>query len=157
MRKRSAYRQRSAMPPMLVRRTDTLEIRERMIIESFAGGWAGREEFDSLVDMRNVLAIAMAYKAEQGALDIAAAMRIAIGNIRDRHAETGRMGVTGDELALLREFCSVYRDFWMRQNVHLYAVCVAELERAIGDNGPNNSDDKSTTETLAHNLADTND
>lgn len=45
MRKRSAYRPRPKTPPMLVNRgiiDDDLELRERMIIQAFAGGWAGR-------------------------------------------------------------------------------------------------------------------
>ena len=108
---------------------DDLEIRERMIVEAFSGGWAGKDHFDELCDMRNVLTLAGAYKEDPQAIAMGDAMRIPMGNIRDRFERTGRMGVTGDELAMLREFAAFYRDFWIRQPVQLYVTACDELNR----------------------------
>lgn len=80
--------------------------------------------------MRNVLTLAAAYKEDAGALAICDAMRIPMANIRERHARTGRMGVTGEEMKLLQRFVEVYRDFWIRQPVKLYEMACDELARA---------------------------
>lgn len=133
MRKHCRRVIRQKAPPMLVSRglcNDELEIRERMAVEAFAGGWAGENEFDTLADMRNLLTIAAAHKDDAEALQMCDAMRIPMSNIRDRYARTGRMGVTGDELALLREFVGFYRDWWLRQSASLYATACDDLQRA---------------------------
>lgn len=130
MRKRSNYRPRPLTPPMLINRgliDADLETRERMIVEAFSGGWAGEEHFDSLADMRNVLTLAAAYKDDREVLLMCEAMRIPMGAIRERYAKTKRMGVTGEEIKLLRVFVDVYRDFWIRQPVKLYEMACDEL------------------------------
>ena len=133
MRKRSAYRPRAATPPMLVNRglmDESLQLRERMIVEAFAGGWATTEHFDELADMRNVLTLAAAYKDDSDAIQMCDAMMIPMGNLRDRHAKNGKLGVTGDELQMLRAFVEFYRDWWIRQPVALYVSACDELDRA---------------------------
>lgn len=133
MRKRSTYRPRIATPPMLVNRgliEQEIENRERMLVEAFAGGWATTEHFDNIAEMRNVMTLAAAYKNDNNALNACEAMRIPMGNMRDRYAQTGRLGVTGDELMLLRAFVDLYRDFWIRQPVKLYLAACDELNRA---------------------------
>lgn len=132
MRKRSAYRPRPLTAPMMINRglvEADIESRERMLVEAFAGGWAGPEHFDNLADMRNVLTLAAAYKNDESALAMCDAMRIPMHNIRTRHASTGRMGVTGEELKLFRAFVDCYRDFWIRQPVRLYEMACDELNR----------------------------
>ena len=60
MRKRSTYRPRPATPPMLVNRgliDADLELRERMIVEAFAGGWATTQHFAALAVARLVWGI----------------------------------------------------------------------------------------------------
>jgi len=94
MRKHSTYRPKRISPPMLVSRgmiCKELELRERMIIEAFSGGWAGPEHFDNVVDMRNVLTIGGAHKDDQQILSFCHAMSILVHNIRTRHSETGSM------------------------------------------------------------------
>lgn len=132
-RKRSTYRPRPLTPPMLVNRgliEQEIETRERMLVEALAGGWATTEHFDNIADMRNVLTLAAAYKNDKNALAMCEAMRIPMANMRARHAETGRIGVNGDELQLLRAFIDQYRDFWIRQPVKLYLMACDELNRA---------------------------
>lgn len=133
MRKRSNYRPRPLTPPMLITRglqDEELETKERMIVQAFSGGWATTEHFDNLADMRNVLTLAAAYKDDQDVLAICEAMRIPMGNIRLRYAQTNRMGVRGEEMKLLQVFVEVYRDFWIRQPAKLYEMACAELNRA---------------------------
>ena len=133
MRKRSAYKPRPACPPMLVSRglvNEELEIRERMIVEAFSGGWAGESHYDEITDMRNVLTIAADHQHDQSTLAMCHAVRIPMANIRQRYAETKRMGITGDELRLLREFLDCYRDFWMRQSTSMYLMACDALNRA---------------------------
>lgn len=134
MRKRSKYRAKCISSPMLINRgliNDDLELRERLIVESFAFGYAGKHEFDSLADMRNVLIIAAAHKDDAPIIELCNAMSIPLQAIRERHAKTGKFGVTGNELQMMRTFCGVYRDFWMRQPVSLYEAAVDGLQRTI--------------------------
>lgn len=123
-RKRCNRQIRPASAPMLVSRTETIETSELMIVEAFAGGWATTWHFDALVDMRNAMTIAQAYRADESAKTICEAMRAPLAAMRERYAKTKRMGVTGDELQLLRVFVDYYRDFWLRRPLALYqAVC----------------------------------
>ena len=134
MRKHSRRKVRPCSAPMLVSRgihnTD-IEIRERMFVEAFANGYAGKEHFDNLTDMRNVLVIAAAHKDDQHTIDICNAMSIPLQAIRERHAKTGRMGVTGEELKMMRVFVEVYRDWWLMQTVGLYEKACDELQRVV--------------------------
>ena len=73
MRKRSAYRQRPISTPIMVERSlceTDVELAERMLIESFASGWATTKHYDGLANMRNVLTVAAAYKDAQDVLHI---------------------------------------------------------------------------------------
>ena len=131
-RKHAHRRPRQTSVPMLINRglqNVAIETQERMLVEAFAHGYATTEHFDCLVDMRNVLTLAGNHKADPSALAITEAMRIPLANLRDRYAKTGRMGVTGDELQLLRTFVDYYADFWLRQPVALYEAACDELDQ----------------------------
>ena len=62
VRKSAKRRERvTASAPMLIMRgmvSDQLEIRERMAVQAFSGGWATIREFDVLADMQGVLLLA---------------------------------------------------------------------------------------------------
>ena len=119
---------------MLVNRgliNDDLELREREFVEAFAGGYAEKIHFDSLVDMRNVLVIAAFQKDDKPIIQFAQAMSIPLQSIRARHAETGKFGATGEELKLMRVFCDIYRDWWLRQSVGAYEKACDELQGII--------------------------
>lgn len=109
-----------------------VEIAERMLVEAFAGGWATTKHFDGLANMRNVLTIAAAYKADKGVLRVCDMMRIPMANLRERHEKTGRMGLTGEELKLIRVFADTYRDFWKRQTLALFKAACRETNIALG-------------------------
>ena len=128
---------RPACPPMLVSRglqNDELELCERQFVEAFTGGWATIKHFDNLADMRDCLLIAAAHKKDAGTLIMCRAAGVALMNIRDRYTATNRMGVTGDELTVLREFATAYRDFWLRQSVGTYEAACAALDVARASN-----------------------
>jgi len=132
MRKHAHRRPRPISAPMLINRgiqEQSILIAELVIVEAFVGGWATTYHFDSLCDMRNVLVLASAYKDDASAKAICEAMRIPMANLRERYAKTGRFGVTGDELQLLRAFVDYYRDFWIRQPVALYEQACDELAK----------------------------
>lgn len=131
-RKHCPRRNRAISAPMLVNRglhNVDIETNERMLIEAFTHGWATTQHFDQLADMRNALTIAASYKDDATAVALCDAMRIPMGNLRERYTKTGRFGLTGDELQLLRVFVDAYRDFWMRQPVSLYEMALDELNR----------------------------
>ena len=138
MRKHTRRKVRPCSAPMLVNRGiygDDIEMRERQFVEAFAHGYADKPHFDSLVDMRNVLAIAAAHKDDAKIIELCNAMSIPLQSIRERHARTGKMGASGEELKMMRVFCDVYRDWWMRQPVSLYEQACDGLQRAIYGNG----------------------
>ena len=137
MRKHTRRKVRPCSAPMLVNRgihDDDIEMRERQLVEAFAHGYADKIHFDSLVDMRNVLVIAAAHKDDTEIIALCNAMSIPLQSIRERHTRTGKMGATGEELKMMRAFCDVYRDWWMRQPANLYEQACDGLQRAIYSN-----------------------
>lgn len=132
MRKHARRRPRPVSAPMLINRglqELDIEMTERQIVEAFSSGHATTWHFDALCDMRNVLTLAGAYKNDASATTLCDAMRIPMASLRVRYAKTGRFGLSGDELQLVRAFVSFYRDFWIRQPVALYAQACDELAR----------------------------
>ena len=92
---------RAVSVPMLINRglqNDELEMRERMLVEAFAGGWATTEHFDNLADMRDCLMLAAADRNDQPVLALCRAAAVALQNIRVRQGETGRFGASGEEV-----------------------------------------------------------
>lgn len=121
--------------PMLINRglqNDALELRERQFVEAFAGGWATTEHFDNLADMRDCLMLAVAHKGDAGVLGLTTAVGVALLNIKQRYAETKRMGASGEELKALRVFVEVYKDYWLRQPVCVYEAACEALSLARG-------------------------
>lgn len=133
-RTRGKRRPGVASAPMLVMRglcNDRLEVRERMAVEAFAGGWAGMEHFDTIADMQGVMLLAgVTSPAREWAAKYARhTLGPVLGAIKERHARTGKMGCTGDELKVLRGFVSRYRDFWMKQPLALYEAACEALQK----------------------------
>jgi len=119
--------------PMLIHRglrNDDLELREWMLVEAFAQGFAAPDHFDGLADMRDLLLLGATQRGDDDALRMARAAGVALVNIRERHGESGRLGASGPELTTLREFVTVYGDFWRRQSVGFYTICCDGLDAA---------------------------
>lgn len=120
--------------PMLVMRglcNDTLELRERMAVQAFSGGWATIREFDTIADMQGVMLLAGSTSEQRRPAMIYArdVLGKVLGSIKARYHRTGKIGCNAEELAVLRGFVSRYRDFWLVQPLALYEAACAELQR----------------------------
>lgn len=114
--------------------SDEVEMHERMLVEAFSGGWANTQHWDGLANMRNVMLLAAHYKRDKPAIQMCEGLHIALQDIKDRHERTGRMGVTGEEVKMLRAFADSYRDFWSRQSMNLFKAACMEAEIALETN-----------------------
>lgn len=134
VRKSAKRRERvTASAPMLIMRgmvSDQLEIRERMAVQAFSGGWATIREFDVLADMQGVLLLAgTTSKGRQPAAKWAKdVLGKTLGSIRDRYIKTEKMGCNAEELKVLRSFVSMHRDFWLKQPFGLYQAACKQLQ-----------------------------
>ena len=101
MRKRCNRRVREQAAPMLavMLGVPEMEITERIAVEAFAGGWAVKDHFDRLADCRDLLMLAASEKDDKSTLAATELGYIALLEIKERHAMTGKFGVSGDELA----------------------------------------------------------
>ncbi len=136
MRKRCRRTVRTPTPPMLVNRgviEADLEMRERQFVEAFSGGYATEEHFDAIADLCNVMMIAAIHKNDRQAIAMCQAVAIPMANARARYTKTGKMGLSGDELTLLREFVTMYGDFWKRQSVGLYEQACNAVSRNMAE------------------------
>lgn len=125
MRKHNNRRVVTPRVPMLVvmHTIPDLSLTERLSAEAFAGGWAGTDHYDNLADCRDMLALA-------GETDASEMAYVALANIRDRHAKTGKFGATGDELQALWALVDFSEDFWKRQGGAVFEKTYRELKAA---------------------------
>lgn len=132
MRKRCNRRVREQAAPMLavMLGVPEMEITERIAVEAFAGGWAIKDHFDRLADCRDILMLAASEKDDKSTLAATELGYIALLAIKERHARTGKFGVSGDELATLRLLVDQSGDFWRRQNGVIFARHYDALKRA---------------------------
>lgn len=107
-----------------------VSLQERMCIEAMRGGWATTDHFNVLADCRDMLVLAANERGDQGAIDICTVSGIALMNLKDRHAEKGKIGATGDEIQALTALVDVSEDFWKRQSGGLFVDAEAALHRA---------------------------
>lgn len=132
MRKRCNRRVREQAAPMLavMLGVPEMEITERIAVEAFAGGWAVKDHFDRLADCRDILMLAASEKDDKSTLAATELGYIALLAIKERHARTGKFGVSGDELATLRLLVDQSGDFWRRQNGVIFSRHYDALKRA---------------------------
>lgn len=132
MRKRCNRRVREQAAPMLavMLGVPEMEITERIAVEAFAGGWAVRDHYDRLADCRDILMLAASEKDDKSTLAATELGYIALLAIKERHARTGKFGVSGDELATLRLLVDQSGDFWRRQNGVIFARHYDALKRS---------------------------
>ncbi|MCP4637776.1 MAG: hypothetical protein GY848_15050 [Methyloversatilis sp.] len=100
-------------------------------VQAFRRGEASAENFLDLCDTRDITVIAhnMQGRHVEGLAAVLDASHIALSNIRDRRQETGKFGVTGDELATLALLVDTYTNFWLAQSGDLYGRARSELYR----------------------------
>lgn len=118
--------------PLLIQRglvNDEIEVRERAIINAFEYGYATTEHFDILADMQGLLLLAgTTSEARRPAMLYAHdVLGPVMQSIRARYDRTKKLGCNANELKVLRQFVSMYRDFWMRQPGELLTACRAQL------------------------------
>lgn len=132
MRKRCHRKVREQAAPMLavMLGVPEMEITERVAVDAFAGGWAVKDHFDRLADCRDLLMLAASEKDDKDTLATTELGYVALLAIKERHANTGRFGVSGDELSALRLLVDQSEDFWRRQNGTVFARHYDALKRA---------------------------
>lgn len=135
MRKRSKYRPNKIKPmaPVLVTRgirNDELEMNERMAIQALIEGWATPEHFTIVADMHGVMLLAASTdKSRAAAWEYAhKVVGPALQKIAERYTQRKALSVTTGERAVLREFTTKYREFWLRQPTELYELASMALK-----------------------------
>lgn len=125
---------RPALCPTLVAFTVAPEVEagERMSVQAFREGWAGRGQFNILADCRDLLTLAAAHKNDQGVLAVCRAAGFALANIKDRYLATQKMGCTGEEMKAITVLVDISQDFWRRQSGNLFAAANRALDKARG-------------------------
>lgn len=100
-------------------------------VQAFRRGYATVDNFLDLCDSRDITVIA--YQMQKRHVDgMEAAMdatHTALMNIRDRREETGKFGVSADELAALALLVDTYMNYWLAQSGDLYRKARTELYR----------------------------
>lgn len=127
--KRKQYR---ATAPMLVSRfvhNTEMELRERMAVTAFSGGFANTQHYDVLVEMMNLLMIAGQRDEKRKPVKVYAESVIApaLNSIKERFQKTGKLGVTAQELIALRQMVDRSKAFWITQTTGFFNECVGEL------------------------------
>lgn len=105
-------------------------IQERMAVAALRGGWSTTDHFNLLADCRDMLVLAANEKGDKTAIAACDLAGVALMNMKDRYAELGRIGATGDELQALDLLTTVSEDFWKRQSGGLFVDAEAALHRA---------------------------
>lgn len=106
-----------------------MELRERMAVTAFSGGFANTKHFDVLVEMMNLLMIAGSRDEKRKPIKTYAETVIApaLNSIKERYKKTGKLGVTAQELITLRQMVDKNKAFWLTQTTGFYNECVAEI------------------------------
>ena len=105
-------------------------LQERVAVLALRSGWATTDHFNVLADCRDLLILAANERADASAIAAAKLAGVALMNIKDRHAEKGRIGATGDELYALDLLVNASEDFWKRQPGGLFVDADLALGKA---------------------------
>lgn len=132
MRKRCKRVQRRVVAPTMVAMhlNQEISIQEQMAVNALRGGWATTDHFNLLADCRDMLILAASERGDKSTIVACDLAGIALMNMRDRHADKGKIGATGDELKALSLLVTVSEDFWKRQGGNLFVDAEAALHRA---------------------------
>lgn len=108
---------------------NTLDSKELGAALRFKFGTADKKDFDLLLDLVNMMLIAGSTSKKRAYIikfidDVAMPT---LRSIRDRHARTGKLGVSANEAKILVDITTRSKDFWDRQPMELYEVCAREL------------------------------
>lgn len=105
-------------------------IQERAAVLALRGGWATTDHFNLLADCRDMLTLAACERNDRSTIAACELAAVALMNMKDRYAEKGKIGATGDELHALDLLTSTSEEFWKRQSGGLFVDAEAALHRA---------------------------
>lgn len=100
------------------------ETSERLALVAFRDGTAGTDEFDTLANCRDLLALADTKNTANACCELG---YIALMNIMDRHKDTGVMQAEPDEMAALEAVVDFSVDWWKRRSGAAYATAYSLL------------------------------
>lgn len=106
----------ATVPTIVALNTTDLELHEQISLSAILDGWATTDHFDNLADCCDLLSIGAGAKGDAQASGVGEAAAIALLNVKDRYAERGRFGTTGEERKALELLLSESKDFWSRQS-----------------------------------------
>ncbi len=116
--------------PMLVNRViheneETLE--ENIIILAFRSGFATKDHYDNLVKMANMMNIASTTRPCAESESLKYWLNYVALEIFRRYEKTGKFGLSGTELGVLKKTVEAYDLYWKKQTTTFYNECIAEL------------------------------
>lgn len=116
--------------PMLINRlvhqnVETLE--ENITILAFRSGFATKEHYDNLVKMANMMNIASTTKPCVESESLKYWLNFVAMEIFRRYEKTGKFGLSGTELGVLKKTVEAYDLYWKKQTTTFYNECIAEL------------------------------
>lgn len=128
----------SPKPHMLIVRTlanTHMEITERACINAFTHGVAKSMHYDLLVRIMNLLLIAgNSAKHRQVAFDFAdLKLKPVLQSIRVRYESSGKLGVSGTELGILKQMVEFNREFWKLQPSELFLEATQQVDTFYAD------------------------
>ena len=131
-RKRCKRVVRRATAPTLVALHLNPEVclQERAAVLAVRGGWATTDHFNLLADCRDMLTLAACERNDKSTIAACELAAVALMNMKDRYAEKGKIGATGDEIRALELLVDASEDFWKRQSGGLFVDAEAALSRA---------------------------
>lgn len=119
---------------LVLRQIETdVETQEWVCLSALQYGHATPAHYHFLVKMLNMLLIAGDSAAHrQSAFDYAEKVfKPVMASIQKRHADTGKLGVSADELTILREVVKFNKAFWQRQPGELFVATHQAVEEFL--------------------------
>lgn len=107
-----------------------VSLQEHAAILALRGGWATTDHFNILANCRDMLMLAANEREDESTINACNLAAIALMNMKDRYAERGKIGATGDELQALDVLVNASEEFWKRQSGGLFVDADAALVRA---------------------------
>lgn len=133
MRKQTHRKPRPIHYPMLVIDHvcgQELEIANWNCLNAFMHGLAAVSHFKHLNDMANVLIIAGTLRKEAKLMaefvenDVVPILQ----SIKNRFEKVGRLGLTGGDIEVLRDFIKVYNAYWKQESSTFLVECQTQMQ-----------------------------
>ena len=103
--------------------------RDRVAIMAITQGWATSEHLNILLETQQMLLFGATRTNDKTAVEMSKFGQIAIGNIRDRVKEKGKIGATGDEIKALRTMVDYADDWWKRRSGSVFVDSYRDVDK----------------------------